>query len=65
MSKSILSAQDLSKVVPVAEGELTLLHPLSLDLKAGDSLAIVGSSGSGKSTLSASKKRAGRFYLLR
>jgi len=51
MSKNILSAQDLSKVVPVAEGELTLLHPLSLDLKAGDSLAIVGSSGSGKSTL--------------
>lgn len=51
MSNSILSAQDLSKVVPVAEGELTLLHPLSFDLKAGDSLAIVGSSGSGKSTL--------------
>ena len=51
MSNSILSAQDLSKVVPVAEGELTLLHPLSLDLQAGDSLAIVGSSGSGKSTL--------------
>lgn len=51
MSNRILSAQDLSKVVPVAEGELTLLHPLSLDLQAGDSLAIVGSSGSGKSTL--------------
>lgn len=51
MSKSILSAQDLSKVVPVAEGELTLLHPLSLELTAGDTLAIVGSSGSGKSTL--------------
>ena len=50
-TSSILTAQDLSKVVPSAEGELTILHHLSLDLKRGDSLAIVGASGSGKSTL--------------
>jgi len=50
-TSSILTAQDLSKVVPSAEGELTILHDLSLDLKRGDSLAIVGASGSGKSTL--------------
>ncbi|GAC1031154.1 ABC transporter ATP-binding protein [Pseudomonas sp. No.21] len=51
MSASILNARNLSKVVPSAEGELTILHDLDLDLAQGDSLAIVGSSGSGKSTL--------------
>ena len=51
MSASILNAQNLSKVVGSAEGKLTILHDLSLDLARGDSLAIVGSSGSGKSTL--------------
>ena len=51
MGPSILVAQHLSKVVPSAEGDLTILHALSLDLNQGDSLAIVGASGSGKSTL--------------
>ena len=51
MSSSILTARNLSKVVTSTEGELTILHDLSLVLASGDSLAIVGSSGSGKSTL--------------
>jgi putative ABC transport system ATP-binding protein len=51
MSSSILTARNLNKVVASAEGELTILHDLSLALNKGDSLAIVGSSGSGKSTL--------------
>ena len=51
MTSSILAAQNLSKVVSSAEGELTILHGLDLSLEKGDSLAIVGSSGSGKSTL--------------
>ncbi|MBA1193347.1 ABC transporter ATP-binding protein [Pseudomonas entomophila] len=51
MVPSILVAQHLSKVVPSAEGDLTILHALSLSLDQGDSLAIVGASGSGKSTL--------------
>ncbi|WP_439862221.1 ABC transporter ATP-binding protein [Pseudomonas sp. MBLB4136] len=51
MTSSILTARNLSKVVPSTEGELTILHDLSLELNSGDSLAIVGSSGSGKSTL--------------
>ncbi|HFT1891086.1 ABC transporter, partial [Pseudomonas aeruginosa] len=42
MSASILNAQNLSKVVGSAEGKLTILHDLSLDLARGDSLAIVG-----------------------
>ncbi|WP_263142829.1 ABC transporter ATP-binding protein [Pseudomonas sp. RIT-PI-AD] len=51
MGASILNARNLSKVVPSAEGELTILHDLTLELARGDSLAIIGSSGSGKSTL--------------
>ncbi|MDV5861437.1 ABC transporter ATP-binding protein [Pseudomonas mendocina] len=51
MTSSILAARNLSKVVESAEGELTILHDLDLELNKGDSLAIVGSSGSGKSTL--------------
>ena len=51
MTSSILAARNLSKVVSIAEGELTILHDLDLELSKGDSLAIVGASGSGKSTL--------------
>ncbi|MBH3338485.1 ABC transporter ATP-binding protein [Pseudomonas mendocina] len=51
MTSSILAARNLSKVVSSAEGKLTILHDLDLELSKGDSLAIVGSSGSGKSTL--------------
>ncbi len=51
MNVSILSARNLSKVVPSAEGELRILDNIELDVMAGDSLAIIGSSGSGKSTL--------------
>ncbi|MFC0712027.1 ABC transporter ATP-binding protein [Azorhizophilus paspali] len=51
MSSSILVAQNLSKVVSSAEGELTILHGLDLELPRSATLAIVGSSGSGKSTL--------------
>lgn len=51
MSGNILDARNLNKVVPSAEGELSILADLSLRLAKGDSLAIVGTSGSGKSTL--------------
>ena len=51
MGASILTARNLSKVVSGTEGDLHILHALSLELAAGDSLAIVGASGSGKSTL--------------
>ncbi len=51
MNTPILTARHLNKVVPSAEGELSILADLSLDLCRGDSLAIIGRSGSGKSTL--------------
>ena len=51
MTKTILSAQHLSKKVSSTEDQLTILDNVSFDLAQGDSLAIIGRSGSGKSTL--------------
>ena len=47
----MLIAKQLSKVVATAEGPLTILDSVSLQVEAGQSLAITGASGSGKSTL--------------
>jgi putative ABC transport system ATP-binding protein len=47
----ILKAEAVSKRVKTAEQELTILSNVSLDVKLGQSLAIVGPSGAGKSTL--------------
>lgn len=47
----ILAAHQLTKQVSTQEGRLDILHPLSLTVAAGESLAITGASGSGKSTL--------------
>lgn len=41
----------ITKTVTTSEGELQILQPISFEVKAGESIAIVGASGSGKSTL--------------
>ena len=50
-STPVLSARNLSKRVQGPEGGLDLLQDITLNVNAGDSLAITGPSGSGKSTL--------------
>jgi putative ABC transport system ATP-binding protein len=48
---SVLKAENLTKQVSSPEGLLTIVHGVSLDIGAGEPVAIVGASGAGKSTL--------------
>lgn len=48
---TMVEANAVTKHVPTQEGELLILHPITLSVNAGESLAITGASGSGKSTL--------------
>ncbi|WP_395007122.1 ABC transporter ATP-binding protein [Undibacterium sp.] len=49
--KPMIQVKRITKSVSTSEGELPILHPISLDIMMGESIAITGSSGSGKSTL--------------
>ncbi len=49
-SPVILSAQKVRKAFPQGSGELEILREISLDIKAGEAVCIVGASGAGKST---------------
>ncbi|WP_459502599.1 ABC transporter ATP-binding protein [Bacillus sp. C1] len=48
---SLLKLEEVSKVYGEGNTEVTALHPISLNVKAGEFIGIVGPSGSGKSTL--------------
>ena len=51
MSDALIAVQGVTKQVTDATGTLTILHEISFELGARESVAIVGASGSGKSTL--------------
>ncbi len=48
---TVLKVENLSKRVVSPEGGLVLLHDISLEIFAAESVAIVGASGAGKSTM--------------
>lgn len=47
----VLKAENITKQVTSPEGPLTIVRDVSLEIAAGESVAIVGPSGAGKSTL--------------
>ena len=47
----MIKTENLQKRVPMAGAELERLKGITLEIKAGESIAVVGASGSGKSTL--------------
>ena len=47
----MVEARELTKRVTSPEGELTILDGVTLNIGAGEAVAVVGASGSGKSTL--------------
>jgi putative ABC transport system ATP-binding protein len=47
----IIEARKINKTVRSADGDLTIIESLDLNVETGTSIAIIGASGSGKSTL--------------
>ena len=69
MNPAVIRAEGIAKTVPTAEGRLTILDGIDLEINAGETLAVTGASGSGKTTLlgilaGLDVPSAGRVHLL-
>ncbi|MDC0612424.1 ABC transporter ATP-binding protein [Vibrio sp.] len=51
MSTPVISASNITKVIPQKQQQLMILEGVNIEIFAGETVAIVGSSGAGKSTL--------------
>ena len=51
MSRTVVSAERLEKIVQTSAGELVILDGIDLEINKGETVAVVGASGSGKTTL--------------